>query len=144
MDPTQSSSNQTQQPVQPQPVVQKPQQPVVSPVGGKKEAVTAVPTEWVSQSTPEKIVLPKEVEQAGVEVTPTTPPLLPSAQQAGVMHAKEATPVVPVAAEPLGLKTQRSVLSQLEKAHKSWKDGFSWLVRLIIKEQDKEKKGPLV
>jgi hypothetical protein len=96
--------------------------------------------EWVSSSTPE-VVLPKEVQEAGVEIQPVVPQVTQSAQQAGVTHAKEATPVESVKVEPLGMQTPRSVLNQLKAVHKSVKDSFSWLVRLVIKEQDKKEKG---
>lgn len=99
--------------------------------------------EWVSPSTPE-VVLPKEVAAAGVEAKPVVPSIQQAAQQVGVVHAKEATPATPVKVEPLGLKTPKGVLVQLKEAHKKVTDGFSWLVRLIIKEQEKKERGPLV
>ncbi|HSD98963.1 MAG TPA: hypothetical protein VLB73_04730 [Patescibacteria group bacterium] len=117
-------------------------QPVVPVSGGVKEAplIPTQPREWVSPSTPE-VILPKEVQAAGVEVLPVTQSIPPSAQQAGVVHAKEATPVTPVAAQ-LGLQTPRSVLDNLKNVHKNVKDSFSWLIRLVIKEQEKEKNHP--
>ena len=122
-----------QQPVQqPQPI---------QPVSGGKKEMPPLGSEWVSASSPE-IVLPKEVQEVGVEVQPTVPTVQPSAQAAGVQHAKEATPVSAVKAEPLNLATPRSVLNHLKNAHKSWKDAMSWFVRLIIKEQDKQKNHP--
>lgn len=141
----------TNQPVpntqQPPSVGQPSRQPApvapAQPVGaGTKEAPipAGLMGEWVSPSTPE-VVLPKEVQEAGVEVQPVLPQVTPSAQQAGVAHAKEATPVEGVKMEALGMQTPRSVLNQLKSVHKSVKDSFSWLVRLIIKEQDKKEKG---
>jgi hypothetical protein len=143
--------NTTSQPV---PSVQQPasagqpvRQPVpaapIQPVGTRtKEAPlpAGLTNEWVSSSTPE-VVLPKEVQEAGVEIQPVVPQVTQSAQQAGVTHAKEATPVESVKVEPLGMQTPRSVLNQLKAVHKSVKDSFSWLVRLVIKEQDKKEKG---
>src|SRR5579872_4741250 len=87
----------------PQPVP-TPVQPVVPVSGGAKEklATAVTPKEWVSASTPE-VVLPKEVQEAGVEATPVMPSVPSAAQAAGVQHAKEATPVSPVATEPLGI-----------------------------------------
>ncbi len=142
----------TQQPIQ-NPVPQQPtqppiQQPVRQPVapmpaqpisGGSKEAPVPLGAaqEWVSPSTPE-VVMPKEVSEAGVEATPVIQPIPQQVQQLGVQHAKEATPVESVVAEPLGLKTSRSVLDQLKAAHKSVKESFSWLIRLILKEQEKK------
>jgi hypothetical protein len=135
-----NSKQQQVQPAQPvQPV--QPASPVRQPISvGRAKEMPAVPTEWVSPSTPE-VVLPSEVKETGVEVKPVMPAVLPSAQQAGVTHAKEATPVPSIKVEPLGMKTPRSVLTQLKNAHKKVSDGFSWLVRLVIKEQDKEEKG---
>lgn len=135
MDDTKQQQVQPTQPVQPaSPQVQQP----VS-VGRTKE-MPSVPTEWVSPSTPE-VVLPQEVKEAGVEAKPVMPSVSQAAQQVGVQHAKEATPVTSVKVEPLGMKTPRSVLTQLKNAHKKVSDGFSWLVRLVIKEQDKREKG---
>lgn len=99
--------------------------------------------EWVSPSTPE-VIVPKEVAAVGVEAKPVVPSIPQAAQHAGVAHAKEATPVTPVKVEPLGMKTPKGVLLHLKEAHKKVTDGFSWLVRLIIKEQEKKERGPLV
>lgn len=139
MDPKQQQPQQSvqQQPTSvPQPV-QQPQQPV----GGRaKEMMPQSSNEWVAPSTPE-IVLPKEVQAAGVEAKPLIPTIPPSAQQAGVQHMKEATPVPTVKEEPIGMKTPRSVLQHLKAAHRKVSDSFSWLVRMVLKEQDKKEKG---
>ena len=137
MDDAVKTQSQTQQPQQP---VQQVVQPA-NPVGGPKE-MPRIGNEWVAPSVPE-VVLPQEVQEAGVEVQPVIPQVSPSAQQAGVAHAKEATPVETVKVEPINLKTPRSVLDHLKAAHKSVKDSLSWLVRLIIKEQDREVKSPI-
>lgn len=141
MDPkTQQPGSNVQQSVSQsvqQPVRQPVQNPQPIPTGRAKE-MPPLGNEWVSPSTPEKIVLPKDVEKAGVEVQASVPTILPNAQQAGVAHAKEATPVQPVAIEPLGMQTQPNLLKHLKTVHKSWKDAMSWLVRLILKEQEKK------
>ncbi len=127
-----------QQPTQP--VVPVQQQPV-QPVSGRAKEVPSVPVgEWVSPSTPE-VVLPTEVKEAGVEAKPIAPSIPPSAQQVGVRPAKEAMPVASVKAEPLGMQTPRGVLHHLKSAHRKVSDSFSWLVRLVLKEQDKKEKG---
>lgn len=140
--PVQSNSQQPAQPAVQQPA----RQPVITsqPVsGGPKEAPRPIgqSAEWVSPSTPE-VNLPKEVSEAGVESRPVVQPIPQVVQQLGVQHAKEATPVNSVKVEPLTIQTPRSVLDHLKTVHKSVKDSFSWLVRLIIKEQDKEKNHP--
>ena len=138
-----------QQSVKPQQPVGQSSQPVVPVVsgqpvqpisGGRGKEVIAAPTEWVAPSTPE-IVLPQEVQSAGVEAKLVVPSLTKEAQQAGIKHAKESTPVTPVTEITLTMQTSHSVLMQLKKVHKSVKDSFSWLVRLLIKEQDKREKG---
>lgn len=128
-----------QQPVQsaqqmPQQRVQQPAQPV----GGPKE-MPRIGNEWVAPSTPE-IVLPQEVKEAGVEAHPTILQVSQSAQQSGVRMANEAMTISPVGADTINLQTPRSVLDQLKAAHKSFKDSFSWLIRLIIREQDKKER----
>lgn len=114
----------------------------VQPVGGKKEAPISIPQsgEWVSPSTPE-IVLPQEVKAVGVEAYPPIPQVSQAAAQSGVRMANEAMTITPVTAETINIQTPRNVLNQLKSVHKSVKDSFSWLVRLIIKEQDKKEKG---
>ena len=122
-----------QQPVQPTPAT--PVKPT-TPVGGMKEgAPVAAPTEWVSPSVPE--VTPTAEVSKFVEATPEIPSIPQAALQAGIKHAKEATPVPTVKAEPINLTTPHPVLMALKKAHGSIKDSMSWLVSLIIKEQDK-------
>lgn len=127
--------NQTQNPNQPN---QQPVQQYTS-VGRSKEMPGAPSNEWVAPSTPE-VVLPQEVKEAGVEAKPSMPSIPQDVAKAGVVHAKEATPA-PTVSEPFGMKTPRSVLQQLKETHKKVTEGFSWLVRLIIKEQDKKEKG---
>lgn len=114
----------------------------VQPIGGRKEAPIGMPQsgEWVSPSTPE-IVLPQEVKAAGVEAHPPIPQVSQAATQSGVRMANEAMTITPVTAETINIHTSRSVLNQLKAVHKSVKDSFSWLVRLLIKEQDKKEKG---
>lgn len=117
------------------------QQPLESiSVGRSKEMPSMPSTEWVVPSTPE-IVLPREIEAEGIEAKPILPPIPLDVAQAGVVHAKEATPVSIVKEVPLSMQTPRSVLQQLKQTHKKVTEGFSWLVRLIIKEQDKKEKG---
>ena len=137
MDPKTQQPQNNQQPVQRQPLPAAPQQQGV--VGGPKE-MPKVGSEWVAPSVPE-VILPQEVKTAGVEAHPSVPQVGPQAAQAGVQHAKEATPVESVKVEALGMKTPRSVLSHMKAMHKSVKDSLSWLVRLVIKEQDKKEKG---
>lgn len=129
------------------PLSQQPMQPVtqpVMPVGGKKEAPVGMPnpSEWVAPSTPE-IVLPKEVKDAGVESHPVIPQVSQDARQQGVQMSGQNIPAPHVTAEIIGMQTSPSVLEQLKTVHKSVKDSFSWLVRLIIREQKKEKNGGL-
>lgn len=129
--------NNQQIPAQPQMPFNQPQDHGVA--GGAKE-MPPVTNEWVSPSNPE-IVLPQEVKEAGVEANPTVQPIPSSAANVGVKMAREATPVKPVEEEQIGMQTPRAVLTQLKNIHKSVKDSFTWLVRLVIKEQDKKEKG---
>lgn len=115
-------------------------QPVISPTTGTKEAPVGAPiTEWVSPSTPE-IVLPQEVKAVGVEAKSVVENISESAKQAGVRMASHVATVATVKAEVLDLKTSRNVLEHLKGMHKNVKDGLSWLVRLIIREQEKQKR----
>lgn len=135
--PVQASLTQTQLPVS-TPASTGTQLPVTTPIGGMKEgSPVAAPTEWVSPSVPE-VVPTQEVSQF-VEVHPEVPPIPQAARLAGVKHAKEATPVQSLKAAPLGLATPHPVLVVLKNAHKNIKDSMSWLVSLIMKEQDREK-----
>lgn len=133
----QDSARMTTQPIVQQPVQPPVQQPT-QPVGGPKEApvATAPVTEWVSASTPE-VVLPQEVKEAGVEAKPVVEVISADAQKSGVRMANSAMAVPTVSEETVSLDTPASVLQQLKKMHKKVSDSFSWLVRLIIKEQDK-------
>lgn len=141
MDPKQNTN-------QPTGNQQSAQQPTVSvvqpiaPVGGTKEAPIPVAksSEWLTQSTPE-VILPQEVKAAGVESKPVVETISEDAKQAGVRMAHSAMPVPTVSEETVNIKTPRNILVQLKNAHKKVSEGFSWLVRLVIKEQDKQERG---
>lgn len=128
------------------PGVQVPRTPAPTPpqplIGGTKEAPRPVAqsNEWLSPSTPE-IVLPNAVKEAGVEAKPVVQVVPQAAQQAGVRMAKEATPPSTVSVEHISLQTPHPVLVQLKKIHKNVKESFSWLVRLLVRQQDREKNG---
>lgn len=130
-----SQAQQPVQPVQPLDSAQR-QQPVA---GGPKEKV-AMPAsskqEWVAPSTPE-VQIPKELE-GHVEAT-SLPTIPQDVQNAGVIPAKEATPVLSVTDkdEPLGLGTSPSVLVAIKKAHSSVKDSIRWLAELVGLAQQK-------
>ena len=126
---------------QPVPNVQQPTvQPVQQPISGRKEAPASPSKEWITPSTPE-VVLPQEVKEAGVETKTDFPQLTPEQKAAGLQVAKEATEVKPLEQTALNTKTPRATLEILKRAHKKVTEGFSWLVRLIIKEQDKKEQG---
>ncbi|HYK08485.1 MAG TPA: hypothetical protein VEW42_03235 [Candidatus Eisenbacteria bacterium] len=126
---------QPQQPTQPGPKAHQP----LAGVGGPKEAMGAPSpvSEWVSPSTPE-VVLPQEVKDAGVEAHPVVEKISEDAQKSGVRMANSAMTVPSVQEETINLETSSTVLHQLKSMHKKVSDSFSWLVRLIIKEQDKK------
>lgn len=128
----------TQQTPVVQPVQSTQQQPI-TPVGGSKEAFAqqTPASEWVSPSTPE-VVLPQEVKDAGVEAHPVTETISADAHKSGVRMANNAMVVPTVTQETVSIETQPSVLHHLKKMHKKVSDSLSWLVRLIIKEQDKK------
>jgi len=115
------------------------QAPVTTPVGGPKEAMAAPSpvSEWVSPSTPE-VVLPQEVKDAGVEAHPVVETISADAQKSGVRMANSAMTVPTVQEETVNLESSSTMLHQLKSMHKKVSDSFSWLVRLIIKEQDKK------
>ncbi len=112
----------------------------VQPVsGGPKEApkMPSLAGEWVSQSTPE-VILPQEVKDIGVETKNDFPQLTTEQKAAGLRAAKEATEVKPLETTALSPKTPRVSLEILKQTHKKVTDSFAWLVRLIIREQDKQ------
>lgn len=117
------------------PVQQPQQQPVSS---GPKEAPAMPPisSEWVASSTPE-VVLPQDVKAAGVEARSELPSLTEDQKSAGLRAAKEATEVKPIPQTALNMQSPRSLLLSLKETHKKIADSFTWLVRLIIREQDK-------
>lgn len=128
------------QPQQNQPVQSSQSQPVSG--GGSKEKFplpSSGTSEWVTPSTPE-MQIPKELE-GHIEATPL-PTIPQDVGQAGLTHAKEATPVTVVAGEePLGLNTPPTVLSSIKKAHRSIKESVRWLAELIglaQKKRDRE------
>lgn len=124
------------QPVQQSPLPAQPIPQPIQPVSGRaKEA-------WVAPSTPE-VVLPQEVQEIGVESSPVVPVLSNTAQQAGVSHAKEATTVILSENESLGMKTPPPIITHLKTVHKKVSDSITWLIRLIMKEQEKKEKGIL-
>lgn len=129
-------------PKQNQQINQVPQQPISPVSGGPKEALRPIgqSREWVSASTPE-IVLPQEVQQAGVEAKPLVPQVPQSAQEAGLQPAKETAPVGSVTMEHISLKTPHPLILQLKKIHKNVKESFSWLLELISRQQDREENG---
>lgn len=148
MDDTQKQN----QPVQNTPVqqgsMQAPQnQQPAQPVSGGPKEKAAMPSsqtqEWIAPSTPE-VQIPKELE-GHMEATPI-PTIPQDIQNAGVTHAKEATPVTVAGEEALGLTTSPSVLATLKKAHSNVKDSIRWLVELVglaqrKRDRDIEKGG---
>lgn len=115
---------------------QQPSQPVSVPVGGKETVAMSQTTEFIAPSTPE--IAPKPEVSEYMKVTPVVPPLSQDAQQAGVAHAKEATPVHTSETASLNLQTPHPTIQTMMGIHKNVKDGITWLLRLINREQEKQ------
>lgn len=130
-----------------QPVQTAPAQ-IVQPIvpGGKETPPVPVvkPQEW-AQETPAEIVLPKEAQEVGVEVTPSEViEVAPEVAEQGVAPVGTATPVPtePTLKFPMTEEKAEGIL----KMHKKVKDSIYWLAMLIVRQFQilKAQKKPVV
>lgn len=139
---TQQDDSQSQQATQPVQTSQTqheekkeeiPAAPVSAP---SKEGGPAAPvsTEKLVVPSLEKVEVAPELKEIGVEAKDEVPELTPEDAQAGIVHAKESTPVV-VAEEPsIKLPMSQQQAQQIVKLHKKVKDSLFWFAMLILRQ----------
>ncbi|HSW88535.1 MAG TPA: hypothetical protein VLG12_05225 [Candidatus Saccharimonadales bacterium] len=140
---TPQSDDQTQQIVTPvttvsqQPSEKKEETTPVSPVsspskeGGPTPSITS--ESLISASTPEMEISPTLHTETGAEAVSETPILTPEDAKAGIVHAKESTPVSTAAATIVLPMTQQQA-QQTVKIHKKVKDSLLWFAMLIMRQ----------
>ncbi len=91
--------------------------------------------DWASVK---EVTVPKELQEAGVETKPVVTPIPQAAQQAGVKLAKEATPITEPPESTYTLQTPHPLIVAGMKLNNNVKNGLTWLLRLIKRQQDIE------
>lgn len=111
-----------------------PASPVGSPSkeGGPASFITS--ESLLSASTPEMEISPKMHTETGVEAVSESPILTPEDTKAGIIHAKESTPVSPAAATTIVLPMTQPQAQQTVKIHKKVKDSLFWFAMLIMRQ----------
>ena len=108
-----------------------------APVGApSKEGGPAVPVTSEKLVVPslEKVEVSPELKEIGVEAKSEVPELTPEDAQAGIVHAKESTPVV-ISEEPsIKLPMSQQQAQQTVKMHKKIKDSLFWFAMLILRQ----------
>lgn len=124
-------TQQVTQPVQTDQVIQQPVTPV-APAGKEAPPMPSAPQEWVKEN-PAEMVLPKEAQEVGAEVTPSE--VLEVASEVagqGVTPVGVATPV------PTNLTIKFPMTEEkaegILKMHKKIKDSIYWLAMLIVRQ----------
>src|SRR5581483_8296125 len=112
--------------------------PVVTPVGSvqKETGPVKAATEFVKPSESAPSVSP-ELAEMGVETKGEHPTLTPADLQAGITHAKEATPVL---TQPTSSVQYPMNAQQAKRAlHARVGDSIRWLALLILRQMKMEK-----
>lgn len=116
--PQQSNSAPTPPPAQPS---------VISSSGGNKEGegIRIASPEMPLKGVGQEVTLPKEVQQAGVQVRPTTVPLPPQMQQIGVQSVGANVPTQPTNGSSITLPLTDEQIAQV--LHQSVGESIRWL-----------------
>ena len=130
--------------------VQQPTQSVpVNPVGKETPPIPAQkPQEWIAE-TPSEMVLPKEAQEVGAEVTHgEVLQVDPTVASEGVVSTGTATPLPTDPALKFPMTEEKA--EGIVKMHKKVKDSIYWLAMLIVrqfkilKSQKKSNTGEIV
>ena len=127
-------TDQTQPQIPVQPISQQPSQiPVAAPAGKEVIAIPTKAPEWIQENPPSVDVAP-EVLQAGVTETPKEEIVIPEdVQAAGVVQVGNATPI-PEAPTLIHLPMTEEKAQGVLKMHKKVKESVTWLAMLIVKQ----------
>jgi hypothetical protein len=125
-----------------QPVSQdqsQPSQPVPpsSPAGYSGSSKEIEGSHIVSPELPlkavgQEVVIPKEVEQAGVKVHPTTVPLPPQITQTGVQSVGANVPIAPTSGSTVVLPLNDTQIAQA--LHESVTSSIRWLAEWCVRQ----------
>lgn len=137
-----ADQSQVQVPSVPLPQPEPVNYPISSPSRESGPASPISSESLASLSTPEMIISPELHKETGAEAVSEAPTLTPEDAQAGIVHAKESTPVSVIPQETIVLPMTQPQAQQTVKIHKKVKDSLFWFAMLILRQwQVAQKKG---
>lgn len=127
------------------PVTSIPQEPAPQPISNPSReagpAKSPLSSETLaSLSTPEMVISPEMQKEMGAEVVSEAPKLTPEDAKAGIVHAKESTPVSTTPASTIVLPMTQQKAQQTVKMHKKVKDSLFWFAMLVLRQWQIAKK----
>lgn len=109
-----------------------PAEPISAP--SKESGPAQVTSEKLVVPSQEKMQVSSELQEIGIEAKDDMPKLTPEDAQAGIVHAKEATPVVMTDQPSIQLPMSQQQAQQTVKMHKKVKDSLFWFAMLILRQ----------
>lgn len=111
-----------------------PQSPVSAPSRESGPAILTSPESLIAPSTPEIQVSPELQKETGAEAVSETPQLTLEDAKAGIVHAKESTPVSTTPSSTITLPMTQQQAQQTIKLHKKVKDSLFWFAMLVMRQ----------